>query len=108
MAICSLPTLSCTTHFVEDAPNIWATKESAQNRRLFSIAIWYSPGNNCALTMAEIVQVIEDDIGIRVGELTVRGVVIPRGHHGNHMAADLLRDKEVFTIQCLPLCCTIL
>ena len=103
-----LPTLSCTTHFVEDAHNVWATKESAQNGRLFSIAIWYAPENNCALTMAEVAQVIETDIGIRVGKLTVRGVVISRRDLGNHMAADLLRDKEVFTIQCLPLCCTLL
>ena len=57
----SIPTLSCTTHFVEDAHYVWATKESAQNRRLFSIAIWYmyTPENNRALTMAEVAQVIE-------------------------------------------------
>ena len=95
--------LSCTTHFVEDAPNIWATKESAQFGVLFSIAIWYSPGNNSALTMAKIAQVIENDIGIRVGNMTVRGVVVPPKQREEYMAADLLRDKETFTIQCLPL-----
>ena len=103
-----LPTLSCTTHFVEDAHNVWATKESAQNGRLFSIAIWYTPENNCALTMAEAVQVTETDIRIIVRRLTVRRVVISQGNLGNYMAADLMRDKEVFTIQCLPLCCTLL
>ena len=102
------PTLSCTTHFVEDAPNVWATKESAQNGVLFSIAFWYSPANNGALTMAEVAQVIESDIGIRVGKITIRGLMIPRGRLGYHMAADLLKDKEVFTIHCLPLCCTLL
>ena len=83
---------------MKDAPNIWAKKESAHNGMLFSIIFWYSPGNNCALTMAEVAQVIKDDIGIRVVKMTVRGVVILRGHHGGYMAADLLRDKEVFTI----------
>lgn len=98
-------TLSCTTHFVEDARNVWATRESAQNG---DIAFWYSPANNGALTMAEVAQVIENHIGIRVGKITARGVMIPRERLGSHMAADLLRDKEVFTVHMLPLCCILL
>ena len=63
----SLPTLSCTTHFVEDAHTIWATNKSAHNGVLFSIAIWYTPDNHCCtLTMDEVAQVIERDIRIRV------------------------------------------
>ena len=69
----SIPTLWCTTHFVEDAHYIWATKKFAENGRLFSIAIWYmyTPENNCALTMSEVALVIESDIEIRVGSSVV-------------------------------------
>ena len=104
----SLPTLNCTTHFVEDAPNSWATKTLAQNGQLFSISFWYTPQNNCAMTMAEVARIIENNIGIRVGELTVRGRIIPRWELGNYVAADLLKDGEDFTIVLLPLCCTVL
>ena len=60
------------------------------------------------MTMGEVASVIERDVGIKVGKITARGVVVPRSDLGNHMAADLLRDKEAFNIQCLPLCCTLL
>ena len=103
-----LPTLNCTTHFVEDAPNSWATKTSAVHGQLFSISFWYTPQNNCAMTMAEVASIIESNIGIRVGKLTVRGRIIPRSELGNYVAADLLKDREDFTIHCLPLCCTVL
>ena len=104
----SLPTLNCTTHFVEDAPNSWATKTSAQNGVLFSISFWYTPQNNCAMTMAEVARIIESNIGIRVGKLTARGRIIHRSELGNYVAADILKDGEDFTIYCLPLYCTVL
>ena len=98
-------TVNCTTHFVEDAPNPWATKTSGE---CVSISFWYTPQNNCAMTMAEVARVIESNIGIRVGKLMVRGRIIPRSEFGNYMAADLLKDGEDFTIDQLPLCCTVL
>ena len=105
----SLPTVSCTTCFVEDAPNVWATKTtSGHNRMLNAITLWYCPANNRAMTLGEVASVIERDIGIRVGNITARGVSVPRSDLGNYMAADLLRDKEAFNIQCIPLCCTLL
>ena len=63
------------------------------------------------MTMAEVARIIESNVGthrFRVGKLTVRGRIIPRSELGNYMAADLLRDREDFTIQLLPLCCTVL
>ena len=103
-----LPTLNCTTHFVEDAPNSWATKTSAQNGVLFSISFWYTPQNNCAMTMAEVASIIESNIGIRIGKIRARGMIIQRAQLGNYVAADILKDGEDFTIECLPLCCTVL
>ena len=103
-----LPTLNCTTHFVEDASNSWATKTSAQNGVLFSISFWYTPQNNCAMTMAEVASIIESNIGIRIGKITARGMIIQRSQLGNYVAADILKDGEDFTIECLPLCCTVL
>ena len=100
--------VSCTTHFVEDAPNPWATKTSGERG---SISFWYTPQNNCAMMMAEVARIIESNVGtyrFRVGRLTVRGRIIPRSELGNYMAADLLKDGEDFTIQLLPLCCTVL
>ena len=104
-----LPTVSCITRFVEDAPNVWATKTtSGADRTLNTITLWYCPANNCAMTLGEVASVIERDIGIRVGNIRARGVPIPRRDLGNYMAADFLKDKEEFNIQCLPLCCTLL
>ena len=104
-----LPTVSCTTRFVEDAPNVWATNTMSGNEGgLDTITLWYTPANNRDMTLGEVASVIERDTGIRVGKMTARGVVVPRSDHGNHLAADLLRDKEAFNIQCLPPCCTLL
>ena len=104
----NLSTITCTTRFVEDAPNSWATKTSAQNGVLFSISFWYTPVNNCVMTMAEVASIIEGNIGIRVGSITARGMTIQQSQLGNYVAADILKDGEDFTIQCLPLCCTVL
>ena len=87
-----LPTVSCTTCFVEDAPNVWATKTmTGNNQALNTITLWYCPANNHAMTLGEVASVIERDIGIRVGSIAARGVSVPRSELGNYMAADLLR-----------------
>ena len=100
--------LTCTTHFVEDAPNSWAIKTSAHGNMLFSISFWYTPQNNCAMTMADVASIIESNIGIRIGKVTARGMIIHRSELGNYVAADILKDGEGFTLQLLPLCCTVL
>ena len=56
------------------------------------------------MTMAEVASIIESNVGIRVGKLTVRGRIIPRSELGNYVAADLLKDREDFTIFTASLC----
>lgn len=101
----SANSVTCTTFFVEDAPGVWATKTIAAATNaiiISSISLWYCPANNRDMTMSEVAGVLEADIGIRVGAITARGVTIPREALGNHMAADLLKDREAFTVYCRP------
>ena len=88
--------------------NSWATKTSAVNGQLFSISFWYTPQNNCAMTMAEVAGIIESNIGIRIGRILARGRIIHRSELGNYVAADILKDGEDFTLYCIARCCTVL
>ena len=50
------------------------------------------------MTLGDVVRMIENTVGmfIRIGRVTVRGLVVQREDFANHKAADHLRDGESF------------
>ncbi len=97
--------ITCYIHVVPDATHPWVTKESP--RGVSVISFWYNPSS--VLTLRDVVDTIENTLGpMKIGRVTVRGVVISRNDLDNHMAADHLKDGESFTCNLVPLCCTVL
>lgn len=95
------------THVVPDATNAWVTRESTSNVAI--ISFWYNPNAYSAMTLRDVVDTIESQLGhLKIGHVTVRGVVIQRDDLSNHRAAEHLRDKESFNCHLVPVCCTIL
>lgn len=110
--------ITCYVHVVPDATRAWVTKESPHNVSV--ISFWYNPNNAVnlgdynpsnanAMTLGDVVETIENTLGrMKIGHVTVRGLVVKREDLENHKAADHLRDGESFTCHLVPLCCTLL
>lgn len=109
--------ITCYVHVVPDATRAWVTKESTHGVSV--ISFWYNPNNvvtlgdynpsNTAMTLADVVETIENTLGpMKIGRVTVRGLVVQRADLENHKAADHLRDGESFTCNLVPMCCTLL
>lgn len=103
----ALSMMTVFTHVVPDATNAWVTRESTSNVAI--ISFWYNPNADSAMTLCDVVDTIESQLGhLKIGRVTVRGVVIQRNDLSNHRAAEHLRDKESFNCHLVPVCCTIL
>ena len=97
--------MTCYTHVVTDATHAWVTKETATG--IGVVSFWYNPSS--MMTMRDVVDTIESSLGaMRIGSVTVRGIVIRRGDLQNYAAADHLKDGEPFNCHLVPICCTLL
>ena len=97
--------MTVNTHVVSDANHSWVTRESPGNVSM--ISFWFNPVT--VMTMRDVVDTIESQIGaIKIGRVTVRGMVIQRSQLDGYNAAELLKDNESFNCHLVPLCCTLL
>ena len=96
--------MTCHTRFVQDSQGAWATREGPT---LANTTFWFNPNIN--MTMADVVATIERDLGpIRIGQVLVRGHLLPRAQLANHRAADFLRNNEAFNCYLNTIGCAIL
>ena len=103
----ALSMMTVFTHVAPDATNAWVTRESTTNVAI--ISFWYNPHSDSAMTLRDVVDTIESQLGhLKIGRVTVRGVVIQRNDLSNYRAAEHLRDKESFNCHLVPVCCTLL
>lgn len=100
-----LNVMSCNVRVVQDTNRAWVTMERGAGRA--TLTFWYNPYSN--MTIADVVDTIESQQSpMRIGHVTVRGLVIHRQDYTKHMAQDYLKDNESFNIHLVPICCTLL
>jgi hypothetical protein len=89
--------LNCPTHFVEDAPNSWATKTSAANGQLFSISFWYTPHDRFTTEdgRMRIQNIQRNDGGIYRCSILLLGIVDSRYITVNVLERDSLAPRIV-------------